>query len=359
MPQGITNRQLFFIIFLTLTAYSTIFESKFIVNEAGRSSWVPIMTIAAIMAVLTYMHGKLKIMYLNLTLFEACRQYLNKFITYTFAAYFFLYGLWISIYLQLNMLPLVKANFLPQTPSLAIILATIILVAFVSNKGVTNIARLYEILGLVFLITAAGLCIVLIIEGDLYNILPVYQSSDLDKPFELFKRSIMTFGGLELLFVFPFTKINKKAPKQMFWTVIFVGLFIVLMTESTIFSLGINDTNLYRDSFLEAIKTVSIPVIERPDIFYLTFGLASLFAGIISVFTVAVEFALNIFPQLSRIKIIMILSIVFTVASEILLKIKGIWDSMNIFTPYLIIVSIIIIPLIVLILLARLEKKTV
>ena len=73
------------------------------------------------------------------------------------------------------------------------------------------------------------------------------------------------FGGIEVLLIMPFSSKNKKAPLIAFLTLIFIGLLYMLVVESTISILGINNTILYNDSFIEAVKIVYIPVIERTD----------------------------------------------------------------------------------------------
>jgi hypothetical protein len=86
--------------------------------------------------------------------------------------------------------------------------------------------------------------------------------------------------------------------------------------------LGVNNTIALNDSFIEAIKVVEIPVLERTDVFYLTFGLTSLFAGMIIVFSAVIEIACRLFAKVKRYIIVVIVSVVFFILCLFGLKIK-------------------------------------
>jgi len=357
LPQGITNRQLFFILFLSLTTYSAIFHPSYMIEITGRSFWLPTIIVAVLYAFLTFLIAKTNYMFQGKTLFDYTQEVLGKFIACSLAYFLLIYALNINVFLNLYLINLVKSNFLPNTPIIALIITMVLLIAYVAYKGITVIARLYLIIGLLFLIVTLFLCLVMLIEGNLYNILPIFQISDIKEPFEIFRRSVFAFGGVEILFIIPFTKNNKNAPKTAFFTLIFIGLFYILIFESTVSILGINNTNIYNDAFIEAIKIEDIPVVNRPDIFYLTFGLMSLFAGLITTFTIALEFACRLFAKLSRLFLTIILGIIFTILSYILFNIKSIFDIYDIYMPYFIMITSILIPILVFVLIKVKKQK--
>jgi spore germination protein len=137
---------------------------------------------------------------------------------------------------------------------------------------------------------------------------------------------------------------NKNAPKTAFLTLLFIGLFYVLIVEGTIMMLGINNTILLNDSFIEAIKIVDAPVIERLDIFYLTFGLASLFSGMIIVFAAVLEYTCRIFPKVKRYILVIIIGVVFFILCMFALNIKDTEKVFGSFGCYLILTSSFLIP---------------
>ena len=355
MTNSITNRQMFFIIFLTLTSYTTIDLPGIMAQTAGRSSWIPIIITSIIFGVATAIITKLNNMFQGKVLFDYSQEIVGKFFTYLIALYYMLFFLIIGVYLKLKLVGLIKSNFLPLTPQFVVLIFGILLFAYVSYKGVTNVARSFEIIGVLFLIMTVGICIFMLVEGMKYNILPFFDITETKSFLVTMKDLVTPYTGIGVLLVIPFTPINKKAPKVAFFTLVFIGLFYVLIVESTIMILGINNTIALNDSFVEAIKIVEIPVIERTDISYLTFGLLSLFAGMIIVFTTIVEFACRLFSKVKRQIIVIAIGIVFFILCLLLLNIKNMRDVFESFAPYLVLTSSILIPTILFIL-AKVKK---
>jgi len=156
--------------------------------------------------------------------------------------------------------------------------------------------------------------------------------------------------------IVPFTKCNKKAALMAFLTLIFIGLFYVLVVESTISILGINNTAFYSDAFIEAIKVVDIPVIERTDIFYLTVGLTSLFSGLIMVFLAILEFVCRLFAKANRHVMAIVCGVVLYALCLFALGIKDITDVLDVCAPYMVLMSSILIP-VTLFVLAKFKDK--
>lgn len=228
------------------------------------------------------------------------------------------------------------------------LLMGISLFGYVAYKGIPNIARMFEIIGSLFLIVTVGLCGIMFYEGMIYNILPFFNINETKEYLHTMKDLATPFTGLAVLFIIPFTVQNKKASKVAFFTLLFIGLFYVLIVESTIMLLGINNTIVFNDAFIEAIKTVDVPVIERTDIFYLIFGLTSLFAGMIIMFAAIVESACRLIPKVKRHITVITIGIVFFILCLFALGINNMRDVFESFAPYLVLVSSILLPMLLL-----------
>lgn len=331
MVNSVTNRQMVFILFLTLTAYATIDLPKIMADTAGRSSWIPILMVSVFFAVAVMIITKLNNLYQNKVMFDYSQEIVGKFFSYMIIIYFLIYFLIVGVYFKLKLVGLLHSNFLPHTPQPVMLLFGIALFGYVAHKGITNIARGFEIIGITFLIITVGMCIFMLTEGMHYNVLPLYNPADTKMFAEAVKKLIVPFGGVEILLIIPFTTKNKKAPKIAFFTLLFIGLLYVLIVESTFMILGVNNTIALNDSFIEGIKVVEIPVLERTDIFYLTFGLTSLFSGMIIVFTAVTEFACRLFAKVKRYIIVVIVCVVFFVLCLFGLNIK---DYNQVFASY-------------------------
>jgi spore germination protein len=295
-------------------------------------------------------------MFLGKVFFDYSREVIGKFFTYVIAIYFILYFLLLGVYLSLKGSGILKSNFLPKTPDSVTIFLGLALFAFVSYKGITNIARLFELYGISFLVITLGICALMISAGDKYNILPFFNPDEMKEYAKTMKDLIIPFGGLEVLFIIPFTAKNKKAPVAAFFSVLFIGLFYVLIVESTILTLGINNTILVNDSFIEAIKITEAPVIERPDILFLIIGLTSLFSGTIIVFSAIVEYVCKIFSKVKRLYIVLAILIISYTLCIAASGIKDVEEKFESFAFYLVSISCFLIPIIILIC-AKVKKR--
>lgn len=295
-------------------------------------------------------------MFLGKVFFDYSQEIVGKFFTYIIVFYFILYFLITGVYLKVKLVNLLTSNFLPKTPKFVLLLFAIVLFGYVAYKGITNIGRILEIYGASFLLITVGICILMLMGGTKYNILPFYNASDIKEYAKTMKNLAVAYSGIEVLLIIPFTEKNKKAPKIAFFTLLFIGLFYVLIVESTIMILGLNNTIVLNDSFIEAIKITEAPVIERLDIFYLTFGLASLFSGKIIAFAAVVELTCRILSKLKRHIVVITIAMLFFILSLLALNIQDIGRVYKSFAFYLVLISSFIIP-ITLFILAKVKKQ--
>lgn len=356
MTNSITNRQMVFIMFLTLTSYTTIDLPKQMAQTIGRSSWIPLIIASVIFGLVAVIITKLNNIFQGKVFFDYSQEIVGKFFAYVIAIYFTAYFLIVGIYLKLKLVGLLTSNFLPNTPQFVMLIFGVLLFAYVAYKGVTNIARLFEICGIMFLAVTIGVCLLMLFQGMSENILPFFDPTEVKNYLGSAKQFVIPYGGLEILLIIPFTPINKKAPKIAFLTLLSIGLFYVLIVESTIMTLGINNTIALNDSFIEAIKLTEAPVIERLDIFYLTFGLTSLFAGMIIIFNAIVEFACKIFSKVRRHIIVIVIGIVVFILSSSALHIQNMTDVYDNLLTVLVLISCVIIPT-VLFIVAKAKKR--
>lgn len=149
---------------------------------------------------------KLNNMFLGKVFFDYSQKVVGKFFTYAIAVYYILSFLVTGVYLKLKLVGVLTSNWLPNTPEPVFLVFGIALFAFVANKGITNMARLFEIYGISFIIVTVGICVLMLTDGEKYNILPVFNSSEIVGYPKAMKELIVPFGGAEILFIIPFTK---------------------------------------------------------------------------------------------------------------------------------------------------------
>lgn len=360
MENTITNRQLFFMLFLTLTCYSVVPLSKDMAQTAGTGAWLTILVTALVFGLATVCIVYLGNLHRGQTLLDYAPSLVTKPGAYLLALFYTLYFLFILVYLVTGFSKLLSEDFLPKTPLWSFPLLGIPLFCYIAYKGVTNTARLAEIIGLVFLCTGVLIHILMATEGKVNRILPLFNAAEADSYIESFKKLLFPFFGIEMLFAFPLSlKIKKKPVIKAFLTLIVIGLFYIFIVESCIMKLGINDIKHYDYSIVVAIRDTSpkyLEIISRLDIFYLTVGFGGMIMGISIAMLAVVEYLCRIFKKTSRLAVVISVGAaayaLFLVASGN----KGYKDFALGLGPYLVIFSSLICPLILFII-AKAKKR--
>ena len=335
---------MFFILILTITSYTTIYLPKTMAQSVGRSSWILILAAGLIFGLAAAVIASLNSRYPGKVMFDYSQEIAGTLGSRLIAVYYLLYFILIGAYLNVRLVNLMSANFLPRTSQNVMLGIAIGLFALVAFRGITNVARLFEIYGIAFLFLTVMLCLAMLTQGMPYNFLPLINPNEVRNFAQGIPRLAFPFGGVEVLLVVPFSKNNKKAARVAFLTLVFIGIFYVLVVESTISILGINNTILYRDAFIEANKIVSLPIIERTDIFYLTVGLMSLFSGLIMMFLAALEFACRLIQKVERPVMALAIGGVYFLLCFFSRSVNNIAEMVDYVSPYLVTVSTILLP---------------
>jgi spore germination protein (amino acid permease) len=310
----------------------------------GRTSWIPIIFTSLVFGMEVYFITKLNLMYKGRVLYEYGPKIVGKYLSVAICFYYMLYFIVIGLFFKFNFVGLLKNNFLPKTPDIVILIVGIPIFGYIAYKGITNIARMFEIIGIISLIIVVILCIFMVVQGMAENILPIFYLDDLKNFIPKTGKLLTPFGGIEILFIIPLISINKKIPKKSFYNILIIGLYYVLIVESSIMIIGINNAISYNDAFIQSTKLVQLPVIERTDIFYFTIGLTSLFAGMIIVFAGVLEYACKIFKNVKRYVLDIIICVIFFVLFILSSFIKNASDILESLTTNLVIISSLAIP---------------
>lgn len=314
-----------FILFTTLTTITAVSIPQVMAQDAGNGAWVTILLASVVFGLVTVLIVKLNGMFPGKVLYEYSGELIGRLATYVIAVFYILYFLVVSTYLCATFAGTIAHNFLPKTPQWAELAVGIPLFGYIAYKGVTNIARLFEIIGVAVLVVFVLLYISMLLQGHLNNILPFFNATDIPKYLSASKDTIVPFLGMEVLTIIPFTAKNKSASKVAFFTLIGIGLYYVLLVEATYTMISPNGMVVYKDPLIEALRLVEFPAIEflnRVDIFYLTFGIAGVVAGKSVVIIAVVEYAARIFGKVKRIYIVIGVCILLYILSMVSSYIK-------------------------------------
>ena len=224
---------MFFILVIALTGYSVVTISKEMVQAAGTGAWIPVIITSLVFALTGMVIVSLNNMFKGKTLIEYAPALITKPGMYIVAFFYLFYFLFILVYLVNQFAELLKIDFFLNTPLWVFPAAAIPVCCYIAYKGITNVARLAEIFGVVYFITGNLVHIVMTLEGKVNRLLPLFNAEEIGNYLSGLQYSILPFLGVEILLMIPLTAKNgKKAKKTIFWTVIVIGLFYVFIVES-------------------------------------------------------------------------------------------------------------------------------
>lgn len=325
----VTNRQIFFIVILTLTSYSIIDISRAMAKAAGTGAWFTILITGLIFSVFAVIIVYLNNMFKGKMLVDYSKQLVGKPLTYAISMYYVLYFLIIVVFLITNMARILKLDFFNKTPTFAMMFISVPVFCYIAYKGINTAARMSEIMGIIFFLTGITVHVLMVFQGETVNIRPVYNPAETGRYFSAIKESIFPFLGIEVLLIVPMGKHNsKKSVKTVFFAILAVCALYILVVESCIMQLGVNDILNYNNSLIEAIRDMSLEYLEfleRMDILFLTIGFMGLYLGISIVFTAITEYLCKIFSKAKRVVVVIALGAVVIVLSTLV----GLWAGFS------------------------------
>ena len=359
LTNTITNRQMIFLLLLAGASYNVVVLPKEMAETSGTGAWIPLLIMGFLFGL-----GAMAVVYLNSlfkgkTLFEYAPRLVTKPGAYLLVLYYVLYSLFIAVFLISEQAKLIRADFLPDTPLWATQILGILVFCFIAHKGVTNVARMVEIIGVVYIVTAVFVHGLMVTEGEASRILPVYNPREIGDYVRGIRVSIFAFISPFILLAIPMTKENgKKAVGKAFVSMLVLGLFYILIVESCIMKLGLSDIVHYKDALIVAIRDTAPPMLEflaRLDILYLTVGYAGIFLGVSVIFLVVIEFLCRVFTRASRTAVVASVGVGVFSLSLAANGIQGFYDVFISATTYPVIFSTLVIP-VILILIAKIRK---
>lgn len=335
LPNTITNRQMAFILFLTLTAITVISLPRTMAESAGSGGWVSLLLAAVIYAFGAWMIVALNRTFQGEVLFDYSKRLVGKVGAYVLGVFYLLYFMLVSAYLCAGMANVLVSDFFVRTPTWFTIAIGMPFYAYTAYKGVTTVARLFEIIGVLFLLSSIAAYLFMLAQGKVENILPLFVPEDTLQYLGATRSTVLSFLGVEILTLTPISqKGRKRAPLVAFVTVLVIGVFYVLVVESCTMMIGINEIKNNNCALITAIRQIQVPLLdflERFDFFYLTVGFMALYAAKTIVLLAIVEYACKIFPTVHRIIMSIAASVIVFTLDLLLLRVNYLGGYYEIF----------------------------
>ena len=300
---AVSNRQLATILFLTLVGYSVIELPKVMAEKVQNGAWVTLIVTSVIFAcfslILTYMGTS----FYEKTLYEYSAILIGKRLTQIISFIYIFYFFTVLTLITKSVALVIDSDYLEKTPLNLIVIFCIIPSLYAASKGLTNLARIIEIYGVITLITAIFLHSLMIYKGDNLNILPFFNPDEAGTYFKGILYTIVPFLGIEVITFIPLSENNgKRIMPVSFLTIIFIGFFYSFIVETVYMMLSIEDTVNYNDALIIAIRQLEIPLLQfftRLDSIFYIVWLMSVFATMSIVLYGVKDYVGKLLPKLN------------------------------------------------------------
>lgn len=320
MEKRISNRQLYFIIFVMLSGFTVISFPKIMANSAGTGAWIPILIATIVFSLTTSIIISLNNMFKGDTLFEYSTKLVGKVTTYIFTFIYILYFFGLCSMIMRSNSELVKLRLLPETPIWVTILLLVFFSTYAASKGLSNVGRIIEFFGIIILTFYILMGLLMWFYGDTINILPLYDSKETGAYIKSLPLTIMPFLGFEMLTIMPFSTKNKKALRYGVGAIITTGAIYILTVYGTYQVLGVEDTGNYNNALLTAIRRVEIDMfqfLKRLDIVAFAIWNFSIFSTVtVGVYTLS-EYTSKLFPKSKGKVVLIVLGILIYISALI------------------------------------------
>jgi len=350
----ITNRQIAFLLFLTLTSYSVVDIARAMAASAGYGSWLTILVASLLFAFIGLVIISLNYRFKGDMICDYSKKLTGNFISIVITMYYIFYFFLIVVFLNTQLSSILEAEFIPRTPRAVTMAVSIPIFCFIAYKGVITVGRLVEYYGLIYLIIMAAVFIIMLTQESTMRIRPFFNEADAYLYFQALREAIFPFLGIEILLVIPLSHKNGKSVKTtVFLAIISIGLFYALVVESTILKLGMNDIMHYNNSAIVAIRDMELSFLnflKRLDVLFLTVGFSGFFMGISVVYTAILELLSKLIPKAKRWLLIMIIGVISFILAMIVLESQAFTEFVLDTGRYLGLIAALVIPITLLIL---------
>ncbi|MDP4109559.1 MAG: GerAB/ArcD/ProY family transporter [Bacillota bacterium] len=309
MQDIVTNRQLFFLIFISTVTASIMDISKTIALSAGRGAWVTIalssVVYAAAAAIIIGVNKTLD----GKTVFDPGNKPAGKIAVFFVSLFYLSFFFTLSVYYCNSFILVVKTNFLPNTPIWSDLLASTTLLGYIAYKGITNAGRLAEIVTPLFLAVASIIFLLMFFEGHINYILPLYDASERLSYLTAMKDTIVPFIGFAILTVVPIKAKSQRKYSAVIFTLVFIGLFYIADVYGCYAMKGFDEIIFENYPLIDAIRLVQLPAVEflqRLDVLYMTVGFMRVLVGKAVIYLSIVEIVCKMFAKANRLLIVVL-----------------------------------------------------
>ncbi|WP_066826848.1 GerAB/ArcD/ProY family transporter [Clostridium tepidiprofundi] len=349
MNESLSNKQIIFIIYGTIVGYGIVGLPRKAVEAAGTSGWICILIAGIISTFVTHMILYLSYVYKDKTLFEYSNILVGKYITYVFVSIYIIYFFIMFTMITRISSEVIRLTILLETPQMVLCIFFYLVAYYAVMKKIRVVGRLNEIYSIITICFIVSIQLTMFSQGKLINLKPYVVTSDVVVYFINSFKMIFSFLGMEILVAIPLTKENdKKIFKYSSFMIIGLTFLYIILTESCIALMGVDDVIHYKDVLFVAIRRVDIQPLQflrRMDGIFISAWIMVIICSVMLFSYGAILFVDKLFNKIKYniiVFVVFVLSFVFSQIPKTIAQIEKIIDMLS----YLGVVTVLIIPLI-------------
>jgi Ger(x)C family germination protein/spore germination protein (amino acid permease) len=174
----------------------------------------------------------------------------------------------------------IREEYLPRTPIWVILLVLLAVCTYAARKGIVNIARIVEFLGICVLLAVVVTHLSMLFIGDTLNIRPLFESVDAPSYLAGLPMVLPIFAGIAILNIVPLD--SRKLGRWCIGTAAICATLLILVTISVFSILGVSEVRTYANVLFVAIRetrAANLQIMSRMDVIFIAFWLLAVFSS--------------------------------------------------------------------------------
>ena len=302
MNETLTNKQIAFVIFQIVVGYGIVSLPKKVAEIGGSGGWITLLISTLIFIFITNVFLYLGYTHKNQTLYEYSESLVGKYISKLIVVIYIIYFTLFSTSLIRISSETIKITVFEKTPTIVFVINFYLILYYTIIKRLRVFARLSEIYGIIFIVTILVIQFIMFTSGDYINLRPFIVIDDIPTYLAGIPKVLFSFYGVELIAIIPLSaKNNKNVFKYSSIMVGFIGFLYIIIVESCISLMGVDNIIYYEDALFVAIRRLDISYLEflrRPDGIFIMAWLMSLICTIIGTAYGAVVLLSKLFKKI-------------------------------------------------------------
>ncbi len=348
MISGVTNRQLFFIIIISAIGLSSVAIPKIMAEAGGTGAWLSLLISAVFFMAAAWLITHLGHLYLGKSLAEYSELLVGKVVSRIFSGFYATY-FFVFLFLFIRAAAdIIQAEILYKTPVWATMLLIMSVSLYAASKGLTNLGRIIEYLGLIVIVVSFILQIITFMQGNPLNNLPLIDKAEIGRYIRAVPATFFGFLGFEVITIIPLSERNgSKAKFSAVAAIFIVCIFFIVLLEACYSILGIDDIVNYDYPLLIAIRRLDIAALQfakRLDLFFIMAWLTSIFCSTSLAIFASMEYAKKVVPKLNGFMPMLVMSAAAYVAGLLFPNAEDMLRTFDVFTLYIGLFPIFVIP---------------